>query len=78
MTIKEMREIIERQKKELFNTLNLEDRKKIWDIRREYLEALGYTAKYEGRLYLPKSARKEQVELYFTAQQIVYDIMINR
>ena len=77
MKIKEMKNLIEERNKEILK-LDLADRLKFQELKKEYLQATGYLEEYNGRYYLPLKAKKDQVNTYFTAHSIAYDIIINR
>ena len=77
MTKKEMINKIEELKLKAFNNSDDNKYSNYLKLKTEVLKEVGYTTKYEGRLYLQKSARKEQIELYLTAVQIAYDMIYN-
>ena len=77
MTKKEMINKIEELKTKAFNNSSDKKYSNYMKLKAELLKETGYTKKYDGRLYLQKSARKEQIELYLTAVQIAYDMIYN-
>lgn len=76
MKIKEMKNLIEERNKEILK-LDTATRVKFQEIKKEYLQANGYLEEYNGRYYLPLKAKKDQVQLYYLAHSIAYDIIIN-
>lgn len=75
MTIKEMKNTMKTINNKVMSKGDRNKYRKYIELRHDLLKESGYTKKYDGRLYLQESAKKDQVELYYNCTMIAYDMM---